>query len=438
MLSTLYLNRAGLVAACVFLLLLCGCDSSAAVTPPVTSEALKTPTQSPTIEPSVPVITPEATPDGPISLSLWLPEPISPIANDRASFMMADQIATFHTAQPDIEIEPRLKKAQDVGGIMETLKAASVVAPSALPDITLLRRSDLVSAAQSGLIQPLEGTVTSSILGDLYPAALQLGQVNDVLYGLPYALDIEHVAYRSSDSSGDFATFQDVLLNQKAFTFPAGAVEGVSDVLLLQYLSAGGTLADFQDGRINAEALRAVLDFYQAAVEKGIISGSVVNYLHPEDYLAGLIDGNVNAAVVSSTQYLDLLARNQPLEPAPIPVLEGDPITIVNGWMLVVVTKDKNRQAQAVRFLDWLFDPSRLASYTRAINMLPSSRTALRRWQGGTYNSFVSELLTNAYLPFTVPSGNTPRALQTALAAVISGQRTAEEAVSDVLGPPGG
>ncbi|MBZ0281509.1 MAG: extracellular solute-binding protein [Anaerolineae bacterium] len=435
---TLSLNRIGVVVACIVFMLISGCGGGSAVTPSVTSEMLKTPTQSPTIEPIIPVVTPEATPDGPSILSLWLPEPVSPVTNEQATFMMADQIDMFHIAQSDIRVEPRLKKGSDVGGVMETLKSASTVAPGALPDITLLRRSDLLAAAQSGLIQPLEGTVTSAILGDLYPAALELGQVNNMLYGLPYGLEVEHIAYRSVVLSGNFATFEDVLLNRQTFVFPAAVVEGISDVLLLQYLSAGGTQVELQVGQINAEALRTVLDFYQAAVEGGAIQSTVLNYDRPEDYLAGLIDGSVNAAVVSSTHYLDLLARGQQLESAPIPLFEGDPMTIINGWMWVIVTKDKNRQLQAAHFLDWVFDASRLAAYTRAINMLPPLRAAMRLWQVDGYNSFAVQLLTNAHLPFAASPGNAPRAMQTALAAVISGQRTAEEAVADAIDVAGG
>lgn len=433
MVLSLLLSRIGVLMICGVLMSVSGCVVGAAVTPSVTSEALRTPTQFPTMETPLPLATPEATPDGPIVLKLWLPEPIVPIANEQAAFLMAEQINAFQTAQPDIQVELRLKKAADVGGVMETLRAASAVASNALPDMALLRRGDLLAAAQSGLIQPLEGAVTSAILGDLYPAALELGQVNDVLYGLPYALDVEHIAYRAVVLSGSFNTFADVLTNQQTFVFPAGAVEGISNVLLLQYLSAGGALVDLQVGEINPEALRTVLDFYQASVEGGEVQTTVLNYVRPDDYLAGLVDGSINAAVVSSTQYLDLLARGQQFEPAPIPLAEGDAATIVNGWMWVMVTKDERRQEQAARFLDWVFNATRLANYTRLINTLPPLRAAMRLWDGGGYNSFATQLLTSAYLPFAGTTVNTPRAMQTALAAVISGQRTAEEAVADVL-----
>jgi len=437
MVLSLLLSRIGVLMICGLLMSVSGCAGGAAVTPSVTSEALKMPTQSPTIESPLPLLTPEATPDGPIVLKLWLPEPLVPVANEQAAFLMAEQINAFQTAQPDIQVELRLKKAADVGGVMETLRAASAVASNALPDMALLRRGDLLAAAQSGLIQPLEGTVTSAILGDLYPAALELGQVNDVLYGLPYALDVEHIVYRPVVLSGSFNTFEDVLTNQQTFVFPAGPVEGISNVLLLQYLSAGGSLVDLQVGEINAEALRTVLDFYQAGVEGGEVQTTVLNYARPDDYLAGLVDGSINAAVVSSTQYLDLLARGQQFEPAPIPLAEGSAAAIVNGWMWVMVTKDESRQEQAARFLDWMFNATRLSSYTRLINTLPPLRAAMRLWDGGNYNSFATQLLSNAYLPFAGATVNTPRTMQTALAAVISGQRTAEEAVADVLGAIG-
>ena len=51
--------------------------------------------------------------------------------------------------------------------------------------------------------------MTSAVLGDLYPTALDLGRVDGTLYGLAYTLDVEQIAYRP------------VILNGTGFGFVA-------------------------------------------------------------------------------------------------------------------------------------------------------------------------------------------------------------------------
>lgn len=401
----------------------------------ITSEPLLLPSQAPTT--SVPTLasTPEVTEASPLNLTIWWPEPLSPVGDIRVSAALSEQIDAFEAENPGLVIETRLKKPRDLGGIMETLRAASAVAPGALPDLTLLRREDLLAGVQAGLVQPLEGRVSSAIVGNLYTAALELGQVNGQLYGLPYVLDVQHIAYWGDFPSGDFSTFDNVLARQRAFTFPATGSAGINPVFLLQYLSAGGSLADISIGEVNTDALRAVLGFYQQAVAAGLVNPAVLNYSSDNDYLAALQARTIPAGVVSSTAYLGLGADGQPLAFAPIPVQAGQPTTVLNGWLWVLTTTNTDRQAVASDFLDWMLDVERQSQYSQAAHMLPSLRASLRQMGINTaYADFVTQLLGNAVLPLPDISGtSTARALQDALSAVISGRRTADEAAQDAL-----
>ena len=98
-----------------------------------------------------------------------------------------------------------------------------------------------------------------------------------------------------------------------------------------------------------------------------------------------------------------------------------------------MVTKDKAKQALALRFIEWMLEATRLATYSREINMLPARRAAMRSWDAGTFTDLANRLLANARLPLVTGDSGVLRAMENALAAVISGQRTPEEAVSDVV-----
>jgi ABC-type glycerol-3-phosphate transport system substrate-binding protein len=413
--------------------LLTSCGGNNLALQQVTAETLMTPTATLlSVETPLPA-TPEGTAEVSFGLSVWLPETLAPTNNEAAALVLTSQIENFQASQPDITVSTRLKATEGIGSVMATLLSASNVAPGALPDLTLIRRQDLRAAVQAGLVQPLDGRVSSVITGDFYAKALQLGQLNGRLYGLSYALEIQHVAYLPPDA--DFTHFSDVLAGGRPLVIPAGRVNGISDVLLVQYVAAGGTVVNGNLGPLNANALKTVLEFYEQAAMAGVIDPGVLNYPTPEDYRAGLVDGRIKAAVVTSDMYLDLVTAGREIETAPIPVSSGSPRTMADGWLWVMTTKDAAHQGAALRFLEWMFDAGRHSTYTHAINRLPSTREAMRSWGSPVaYTEFADNLLTNAVLPLIDNEGSpTARAMQNALVAVLSGERTAAEATQDVV-----
>ena len=85
----------------------------------------------------------------------------------------------------------RRKRTSGLGGILPTLRTAGPVAPGALPDLTLMRRADMLTAATEGLIVPLDTWIPTDLVDDdLLPGTRALGEIDGVLYGVPYALNI--------------------------------------------------------------------------------------------------------------------------------------------------------------------------------------------------------------------------------------------------------
>lgn len=401
-----------------------------------TEEAIQTPAAL-VITPTtlVPASTVEATASVPVTLNVWWPEPLAPIDNQDAADLLSEQISAFQAANNDIAVDFRLKKAQDVGGIMSTLKAANLVAPGALPDLTLVRRSDMLSAAQAGLIMPMDERIPAAILDNLSPMVGALGRVNDRLYGLPYNVEVQHIAAQPGLYPANEWSFADVLSERIAYVFPAGRANTLSDVFLAQYRDATNT-RESTTISVDADQLEALFAFYQTAVDDGLIDPIVLEYILPEDYRGGLSRGDIPAGVVTSTLYLKLMADpdSDALDFASIPTASGQPATVVDGWMWVLTSADAEQQAAAMRFLTWMLDPDRQGRYNQAISMLPSQRSALRQWEDPQYAAFIDLLLNNATLPLAESTGGiTARVIQSALASVISGQRTAEEAAQDVV-----
>lgn len=368
-----------------------------------------------------------------LTLNIWWPEPLAPIDNQDAADLLSEQISAFQAANRDVVVNFRLKKAQDVGGIMSTLKAASLVAPRALPDLTLLRRSDMLSAAQAGLIMPIDEGTEAAILDNFQPMVNALGRVNNRLYGLPYNVEVQHIAYQTGSPTPERWSLSSVLANKIAFVFPAGRANSLSDVFLAQYRDATGTREN-DTLTVDADELRGLFQFYEQAVKENLIDPIVLEYIIPDDYRGGLATGDIPAGIVTSTLYLKLMASGATLDYAPIPTESGQPATLLDGWMWVLTSADSEQQAIAMRFLNWMLDVDRQGHYNEAISMLPSQRSALRQWEDANYATFIDSLLSNASLPISdSASSATARVIQSALASVISGQRTAAQATQDVI-----
>jgi ABC-type glycerol-3-phosphate transport system substrate-binding protein len=427
--------RAVVLLTGALLLAACAPGQMVFVTESAITEVLLTSTpvaQAPT-QPQPPTPTFDAQPLAPTNMVIWWPEPIAPVNNEAAALLREDQVGDFQTAQGNVIVQIRLKMASDLGGILSTLRAASPVAPGALPDLTLMRREDLLIAAQAGLIYPLEGHLSSAILGDLYRAGLSLGQIDGVLYGLPYLLEAQHMAYRPLDAQPP-SRFADFLAEQLTFALPAAQANRLSSVLMTQYLDAGGAIGESGTIELNPEALLTTLQFYEEAVALNLIDPAVLNYVTSADYTGNILAGTLDGGLVTSTQYLNLLGTGASLDFGPVPTASGTVTGEINGWLWVMTTSSADRQALAARFLVWMMNAPRQGEYSRAINMLPSQRTALQTWPESAYLTFIRQLFNNARLPLSdAEGGAVARAAQNALVAVLSGETTAEQALADLV-----
>jgi ABC-type glycerol-3-phosphate transport system substrate-binding protein len=333
--------------------------------------------------------------------------------------------------QTNITIEIRRKRSQDIGGIMGTLRTASVVAPGALPDVTLMRVEDLIAAEQGNLIQPLEGRISSSVLGNLYPIALQMGQIEQQLYGLPYLLDVSAMIYRPENNMPTRWTLNTLIEREITLVFPGTR----PDVLLLQYFSAGGTPPAEGAMILNPIALQTVLTFYEQAQQENLITSEIFTYTSALDYRARFWDQAVDAAVINVSSFNAYQQDEIQFTLAPIPTVSGDPLTVMNGWVWVIIASDLEQQDLSARFINWMMDEERQRQMAQHLTLLPSQRDALRAWSvEGIETDLMDQLLTHALLPITeVNGGRLIRAMQTALAAVLNGSQTAEEAVNAVI-----
>ena len=86
---------------------------------------------------------------------IWLPPEFDPQGNSPASSLLKARLDEFASENPDVRLEVRVKALEGAGGLLESLVAANVAAPLALPDLVLLPRPLLESAAIKRIALPL-------------------------------------------------------------------------------------------------------------------------------------------------------------------------------------------------------------------------------------------------------------------------------------------
>ncbi len=393
-----------------------------------------TPIVSASIPASIATSAAQATVQAPIAV--WWPDTLYPDASSNAANVLRSQLETYQQSSGQAVLV-REKRSDGVGGIFQTLKSGSVAAPASMPDVVLLHRSDLIQAVAGKLVQPID--LTTLAVGDIYPSALALGQVNGVQYGVPYTLGIDHFLYRVSAFSTP-PTVSSLLNAVQPILFPAGADtdRGVSSILLSQYVAAGGRLADDKGVPIlDKGPLQSILSFYEQATTAKVVMPSLIDFTSAEQYWPTFMQGKVDFLAVNSTLYLRQSANLSGVALLPILTVSATdtPVTSVDGWLWAIATPDAQRQLLSEKALAWLMQAKQQAAFTEALGMLPSRHAALAAWTNQGYATFADTILAaKAIPPADLIDPAVAKALQTAFEDVLNRRKSADAASSDAVG----
>ncbi len=378
-----------------------------------TDQAPPTPTLSPVMAPS-----PESavTENPAMQLRLWWVDTLAPIEGESGN-LRAGQLRAITDSLSGVEVEVRIKLAGGPGGLRESLLAADAVAPGVLPDMALIHQRDLPFLISSGLAQPIDDAVSEADLERFYPAAVASADVNGRLYGLPYALDLQHLAYQPP--TVDLATFESSLTNPRSLLLPLGG--DLNPMVLAQYLSSGGSLTNGLFIELEEAPLRTLLSYYQEAVATGAVDARSTQYATHTDSLPALLDGSASSGLVNTAGYLALLTAQPTWLPGTVPLATPTSVTIVDSWLWVILTTEPARQEAALSIINGLLGDERLAAYTSIVGVLPATPTALLLWPDTVYATFGGELLLGALPMPGETSDLAGTRLMTAVRQVVNG-----------------
>lgn len=388
-----------------------------------------------------PVVAVESDEGGPPGLTLWTVEEVSQrSANEDIRTFVESSLRRFRRDNPDLNVEVVVKKASGKGGVLDFLRTAREVAPAILPDVAVIDATDLDQAFSEGLIRPFDDRLDRAIVQDLLSAARRMGTVDERLVGLPLGMDMQHVVYRTQIFTETAPMlWTDIFSQSVRYLFPAKGDNGqVNNATLAQYLSAGGRLIDEQGNpKIDDTALRTVLTTYQKAREAGLIDSSLADISTLEELWPFYVELQAGLVQVSVRQYVverETLV-NSDYAAIPVQTPENTPISIVHGWVLVLVTEDYARQQAALTLIETFLATPTVVTWNRINHSIPTRDSAFQELAGDDpYWVFLRTQLNNAQPePGVRDYELVGRLLQQATEQVIRGEATAEQATGAVV-----
>ncbi len=351
------------------LLLSAGCASLdplfAALTP------VAPPTRAPTRTPAPTATETPVPPSEAPLLRIWLPPQFNPASGNEAANLLGKRLAEFQKGHPGVKLDVRLRKSSDEDNIVDFLALTNLAAPAALPDLVLLSRPDLESAALRGLLHPIDGLSNSLEDPNWFTYAQQLAHIQNTGYGFTFAGDALVLIYYPE--LGTLVNWEDVLASEGQLVFPAGDERGLVGLSL--YASAGGEILDAQGmPTLEEEPLTKVLTLLADGRSKEIFPASLANITTEGQTLQIYRSGNANKALIWILNY-------RPSEDgalAPLPGLGEEPFSYASGWVWALAGSQPENQQVAVELAEFLVQDPFIGEWTRATGYIPSRPSSVR------------------------------------------------------------
>ena len=354
-------------------------------------------------------------------LRVWLPSQFNPSAETPAAKLLSQRLTDFESEHPGIKLEIRLKKAEADGEILDDLSVTSAAAPGALPDLILLSRSDLESAALKGLLHPIDGLSTSLEDPNWYEYAQQLAHIQNTGYGLPFMGNAMVLVYYPE--LGTIVNWEDILSSQGQLVFPAGNPDGLIGLSL--YASAGGQILDSQGlPTLDEAVLTRVLTLIEEGQSKKVFPASLANVTNETQTLQIYRTGSANKGIIWILNY-------HPVSDgaiAPLPGLDEAPFSYATGWVWALAGSDPENQQLAVKLAEYLVADDFITKWTRDTGYLPTRPSSVEEGDRA-----MTAILESAH---PIPSSDVLAVLgplmQEALTRVLNGEQPKDVATSVV------
>jgi multiple sugar transport system substrate-binding protein len=295
-------------------------------------------------------------------------------------------------------VEVRLKAVSGTGGLLDSLTTANAAAPLAIPDLIALPQALMESAVLQGLIYPFDGLTTAMDDHEWYEYARQLGQLQNSVYGLPFAGDALTMAYRPVLIETPPRDWEATTAISGTLAFPAADPQAL--FTLLQYQAAGGAVQNEQGQPIlEEESLVEVLNFFQTAEMTGVMPFWLTQFEN-FDQVWESFSGRQSSMAVSWFSSYQNHYESLPTHPemAVLPTPDGRDYTLGTGWVWAIASSKPDRHELSARLAEYLLEDTFLGQWTFETGYLPPHSGALDNWRDVQLRTLMHQIQSSAHL----------------------------------------
>jgi len=392
------------------------------------------PTETPTAAATTPALTeatpvPQATPTAPVDpnmITIWLPPQFDPSLDTPAGQALRARLEAFVDANPGVQMQVRLKALDGPGGLLESLAAASVAAPAAMPSLIALPRSDLETAALKGLVLPVDSLSAFPKEADWYPYARQLVEIQGATFGIPFGGDALLMVYRPSRMGTAPATWEALLGLGHPVAFTAADPQAMLTLNL--YMMLDGVVADEQNRpMLQPDVLARALKLYSDGAQPGVFPYSLSQIQTDRQAWQAYEDQLGQWLVTWSSLYLSELPPESAA--AVLPSLEDNSLSLATGWVWALSDPNPERRETAMRLAEFLSDPVFLSQWNAGLGLLPTTPSVLAQWPNASLKPLLEDVARTAQVrPMNDVMAGLAPALEAATLQVIKRESDAGQA----------
>lgn len=371
-------------------------------------------------------------------LKIWIPADPPGLADEDADIFVS-KLGAFANSPAEVETIVQEKALSGPGGILSYLRTGRGIADSALPDLVILPADQLPIAAADELVYPLEEFVDRErVLQQLYPAAVEMGQVDGELMGYPFALtNLTHLAYDPTviTQTVPLRWTEFVSTTNPSFAFPASGSSEAATLAFQLYQSLGGELSS-ESGQpaFMLGPLTNALGLLQSArLEHDFVTVDSLNLSTYHQAWESFRNGSATLLLTTVEAYW----QHRSVEPLPtfqpVPGLDTSLTPLVDGWV-VVLTATEPRRPLAADFLQTIVSTPNVAEWSANQALLPANQEALALWiQDDAYLAFLQTQLSVAEPNPLTAEPSLMLALQNGVFEVLSLAKLPNEAAQQIV-----
>jgi ABC-type glycerol-3-phosphate transport system substrate-binding protein len=196
-----------------------------------------------------------------------------------------------------------------------------------------------------------------------YPFARELGHIQNIGYGLPFAADAL-VLIRHPDF--EIHTWADILSIGNRLYFPAENSRALA--MLSFYIAAGGSIVNEQGlPTLEEQPLRQTLTLFHDGLESGTFAPSLLQSTGEPSSEESSERMLINWSVNNWTPGRNIMQ--------PIPGEGAAPHAFANGWLWALAGSTPENQQLATELAEYLLEDDFLREWTREVGYLPTRVT---------------------------------------------------------------